>query len=274
VTKGAFRFISGRPDAPGTTSIRTPIASIGVRGTIFDGVVGEDAARIAAGEPGVGPRVRSDPATASLIILRGPGRRTQGRVQPGVIDITSGNRTVTVDRPMRAVFVPAAGMAPIGPFTISPAGLEQVQALIFPSLAQALGLTNAPSGTGFTPPDRSLPLPPGYRGGYPGPGGYPPGPGGYPGQGGYPGEPGGPRGQGPQYPIPNLPFPTDQGGRQQPTRGTPLKTQSGGQTTPSPATVQTPAGGQVTNAGPTPNPTPTPTPTPSPTPTPKYPGKP
>ncbi|MDB5704040.1 MAG: FecR family protein, partial [Sphingomonas bacterium] len=73
VVKGAFRFMSGRPDAKGSSSIRTPVATIGIRGTILDGVVGEDAVRIAAGEQGVGPNVRSDPATASLIILRGPG---------------------------------------------------------------------------------------------------------------------------------------------------------------------------------------------------------
>ena len=155
VTKGAFRFISGRPDTAGSTSVRTPIASIGIRGTIFEGVVGEEAVRIADGERGIGPRVRSDPATASLIILRGPGRGTQGRVRPGVIDVTAGGRTVTIDQPMRAVYVPAAGRAPIGPFVISPAGLQQVQALIFPGVAQAMAFEpNSPTGTGFVPTDR------------------------------------------------------------------------------------------------------------------------
>ena len=245
VTKGAFRFISGRPDAPGSTSIRTPIASIGVRGTIVDGVVGQDAASIAAGEAGVGPRVRGDPATASLIILRGPGRRTQGRVQPGVIDVTSGNRTVTIDRPMRAVYVPAAGMAPIA-FTISAAGLEQVQALIFPALAQALGLRDGQSsGTGFTPPDRSLP---GYRGRYPGPG--------YPGPGGYPDQSGPPGAWGPQYPIP-----TGQGFPPQDPGGSPISPNSSNG-----APVQKKNNNQVNNAGPAPTPTPSP---PN-----KYPGKP
>ena len=82
VTKGAFRFLSGRPDRAGTTSIRTPIATIGVRGTIVEGVVGEQAALIAAGEA-LGRPVRSDPETASLIILRGPGKRTQGQCAAG-----------------------------------------------------------------------------------------------------------------------------------------------------------------------------------------------
>ncbi len=49
----------------------------------------------------------------------------------------SGGRTVTVDRPMRAVYVPRPGAAPIGPFVISPEGLREVQALIFPRWRRA-----------------------------------------------------------------------------------------------------------------------------------------
>ena len=39
VAKGAFRFISGRSihNMPGKTAITTPVASIGVRGTMFEG---------------------------------------------------------------------------------------------------------------------------------------------------------------------------------------------------------------------------------------------
>ena len=292
VTKGAFRFISGRPDAAGSTSVRTPIASIGIRGTIFEGVVGEEAARIAAGEPGVGPRVRSDPATASLIILRGPGRGTQGRVRPGVIDVTAGGRTVTIDRPMLAVYVPAAGRAPIGPFLISPAGLQQVQALIFPGLAQAMAFEpNSRTGTGFVPTDRGgrPPRYPGYRA----PGGNPDdyqGPGGYPGQGGFPGpgrfpdlpQPDGPSGgQGPMSQDPagqgqagqgqKSPDPAGQGqpGQGQPGAGQPSgQGQQPGQGKPKKPNAAPNAQPQTVNQAPAPSPTPTPTPTP------KYPGKP
>lgn len=162
VVKGAFRFMSGRPDAKGSSSIRTPVATIGIRGTIVDGVVGEDAVRIAVGERGVGPGVRSDPATASLIILRGPGRGAQGRVQPGIIDVSSGGRTVTVDLPMRAVYVPRPGAAPIGPFVISPEGLRAVQALIFPSLAPRFGLAPEMAGQPYYPVQPTTrPRPPG-----------------------------------------------------------------------------------------------------------------
>src|SRR3569833_1823845 len=164
VAKGAFRFMSGKPDRAGTTSISTPIASIGVRGTIVEGAVGLTAAEIASGESAVGPRVRIDPATASLLLLRGPGPRTQGRLSPGAIDVTAGGRTASVDQPMRALFVPAPGAAPIGPFIISPRGYAGLRAVLFPLLAQRLGL-NIPGERPFTPygkgqRDERPPMPP------------------------------------------------------------------------------------------------------------------
>ena len=74
VAKGAFRFISGRSihNMPGKTAITTPVASIGVRGTMFEGVVGPDAVKIAARE-GAAAGGKIDPETATLIVLRGPG---------------------------------------------------------------------------------------------------------------------------------------------------------------------------------------------------------
>jgi len=139
VTRGAFRFLSGRRTQGGTSTINTPVGTIGVRGTMLDGVVGENAALIAAGEA-MTRRVRGDPETATLIVLRGPGRATQGDVSPGVIDITASGRTVTVDRPMQAVYVPYPGGPVIGPFPLSNSGLMQLQAVLFPALAQRLGL--------------------------------------------------------------------------------------------------------------------------------------
>jgi hypothetical protein len=252
VVKGAFRFMSGRPDRAGTTSVRTPIASIGIRGTIVEGVVGAAAAEIAAGEDAVGPRVRSDPNTASLILLRGPGQRTQGRLSPGALDITAGGRTVSVTQPMRAVFVPAAGMAPIGPFVISARGYGQMRALLFPLLAQRLGL-NIPGERPFTPygngqrDDR--PLPPPGRYGYPGAEG-----------------PQGPRS--PQYGTPGFPdsgqglpdFPREpQGGQGTQSQRSPA------------ATMQQPAGQPAPTPSSQPSPKYSPQPSPSPTPVPRKP---
>ncbi|HVR92175.1 MAG TPA: FecR domain-containing protein [Novosphingobium sp.] len=152
VAQGAFRFMSGRADRRGTSSINTPIAAIGVRGTIVEGVIGPDAVAIARSEPGVPRNTPADPATASLIILRGPGAGTQAGLVPGAIDVTGGNHTVSLDQPLQAVYVPAPGAAPIGPFTISLPGLARVHALIFPSLASRPGLVRSGGGTPYPLP--------------------------------------------------------------------------------------------------------------------------
>lgn len=156
VAKGAFRFMSGRPDRGGNASVSTPVATIGIRGTIFDGVVGADAIAIASGEHAIDRSIRGDPATASLIILRGPGQRTQGKAVPGAITVTAAGQTVSLDRPLLAAYVPAQGVAPIGPFTISLSGLARVQTLIFPSLAEHLASRSPVAGTAYQPasPDR------------------------------------------------------------------------------------------------------------------------
>jgi hypothetical protein len=132
VARGAFRFMSGRnlrhPSGPAT--VRTPVATIGVRGTIFEGVVGEDAIRIASREPAVGKKVKARKDEASLIVLRGPGPRTQGDTRPGAIDVAVGASQVTLDRPGLALYAPRVGAPPIGPFPISAAGLMAFQSLL------------------------------------------------------------------------------------------------------------------------------------------------
>lgn len=132
VTRGAFRFMSGRAAgrASGPATVRTPVATIGIRGTIFEGVVGEDAVRIARAEPAVGKKVKSDKDEASLIVLRGPGPSAQGDVVPGAIDVTVGDRTVALDGPGLALYAPRRGAPPIGPFRISAAGLQALQSLL------------------------------------------------------------------------------------------------------------------------------------------------
>ncbi|WP_374147668.1 FecR domain-containing protein [Sphingomonas sp. 28-63-12] len=123
VARGTFRFMSSRAlhASPGQSSISTPIATIGVRGTIVEGAVGADALRIAAGEAGLG-RYTADPAAASLILLRGPGPNAQGGATPGAIDVTVGGVTLSVERPGYALFAPGAGQPLIGPFLLSSAG--------------------------------------------------------------------------------------------------------------------------------------------------------
>ncbi|HYI41590.1 MAG TPA: FecR family protein [Allosphingosinicella sp.] len=132
VTRGAFRFMSGRTlrSPSGPVSVRTPVATIGIRGTIFEGVVGEDAIEIAEREPAVGRKVKSKKDEASLIVLRGPGPRTQGDTRPGAVDVTVGASVVTLDRPGLALYAPRVGAPPIGPFPISAAGLQALQSLL------------------------------------------------------------------------------------------------------------------------------------------------
>lgn len=167
VAKGAFRFMSGRASRGGSSSIATPVASIGIRGTIVDGVVGADAIAVASGERGAGSTHGADPQSATLVILRGPGAATRGNVIPGAITVSAGGKTVSLDRPLLAVFVPRAGAQPVGPFAISLSGLMRVQGLIFPSLdAWRVATRPAATGTYVVPPTRQVrrvrPIPGGY----------------------------------------------------------------------------------------------------------------
>lgn len=237
VAKGALRFMSGGAHGKGGASIRTPIATIGIRGTIVDAVVGEEAVAIARHERALsalaGGNLASDPATASLIVLRGPGPRDR---RPGAISVTAGGKTVDLDRPLLAVFVPGPGQPPIGPFTISLPGQATLNDLVLPRLDPRL-----PEGADWREltPGRERPAP-------------------------YPGGPippeflnGGQRG-GPGIPDVPLRFPRNPGLGQ----GAPAPASTGG---PSPAPNPAPAPGP-TPPPPTPTPTPTTAPSPSPSP--------
>lgn len=131
VVKGAFRFMSGKATrgAPGQSSVTTPVGSIGIRGTIFEGAVGADAVRIARGEAAVG-NAAADSEKALLVVLRGPGQATQGDEKPGAIDVTTSQSTTALERPGMALFVPGPDRKPIGPFMLSDAGLDALHALL------------------------------------------------------------------------------------------------------------------------------------------------
>lgn len=133
VAKGAFRFMSGRSLRNGSTrsSIKTPVASIGIRGTIIEGVVGEEAIDIARREPGIDRDFVADPETATLIVLRGPGRNAEG-VQHGAIDVSVGDLAIPMEDAGLALFIPGPGQAPIGPFMLSQRGTESLRDLLAP----------------------------------------------------------------------------------------------------------------------------------------------
>ncbi|MEP7006343.1 MAG: hypothetical protein ABI810_10185 [Sphingomonas bacterium] len=132
VAKGAFRFISGKPlhANPGQSAIRTPIVSIGIRGTIVEGAIGADAIRIARGEIAIPQSFTADPENASLIFLRGPGANAQGGEQPGAIDVTAGVITISVTGSGNAMFAPGPGQPLIGPFVLSASGSAALSDLL------------------------------------------------------------------------------------------------------------------------------------------------
>ena len=90
VTKGAFRFVSGRisQSRPRNASVQTPSATIGIRGTMIEGIVGADAVALAqlagidTGSASLGE--------ASIAILRGPGPRRNSIDRRGEIVVANG----------------------------------------------------------------------------------------------------------------------------------------------------------------------------------------
>ena len=132
VARGAFRFMSGQPNRGNSTTISSPVATIGIRGTIIEGVVGEGARDLAKREAKPVRDADADKKTATLVVLRGPGPNTDPGAEVGSASVTSGGVTVELTEPMQAAFVPRAGAAPIGPFRISPEGLTGLHQQLSP----------------------------------------------------------------------------------------------------------------------------------------------
>jgi len=250
VAKGALRFMSGRAGGGADRSITSPSATIGVRGTLLDVVVGGEAVAIARGEREVRDVDQHDPATATLVVLRGPGPRRQGNDAPGEVDVAAGGETVTLDNPLEAAYVPYAGARPI-PFTISSPGVARLNDMLLQP-REILYDPDAPGQPTMPQPERDRPY---YD--------YPP-PGGFGGDG--------PRPSGGGYGPGNIPglnvLPTAPNRPERPTR-------PGRETQPMPNPGQTstpPSDNRPTGTINTPEPTPTPTPTstPQPSPTPTY----
>lgn len=130
VAKGAFRFMSGHSlSGFGHNAINTPVATIGVRGTIVEGVVGNGAAHVLAQQPNL-PPFAGDPSGINLIVLNGPGHGSQGFDKPGAIDVTAGGVTVTIDHPGQAVIIWGPGQPPYGPFDLSDAAFDELSFLL------------------------------------------------------------------------------------------------------------------------------------------------
>lgn len=124
VTTGAFRFMSGNigKKNPTNAKISTPSATIGIRGTFLEGIVGIDA--IALAQLGGIPTGGANSGSASIIILRGPGPNSNTMDTPGALSVTTAGGTQSVTAPNYAIFDPGNGEPPIGPFLVTPAMQE------------------------------------------------------------------------------------------------------------------------------------------------------
>ena len=119
VAKGAFRFMSGNIGRanPTNASVSTPSATIGIRGTFFEGIVGEDAVAL-AGLAGINT-ANANFDGASITVLRGPRSGSNTLDNAGIIQVANSVSSITLVRPGYAVFAPSAGAAPIGPFKLT-----------------------------------------------------------------------------------------------------------------------------------------------------------
>lgn len=135
VSKGMFRFMSGKISKSGVdaVNINTPVSSMGIRGTMVEGLIGPNAIKLAQAEGIIPAGTALDQNGATVITLRGPGENTSGTNTKGEISITSGKHTEIVTGSRGSVFVPYAGAAPIT-FSIS-----------------AIGFANFTQGVGTTP---------------------------------------------------------------------------------------------------------------------------
>lgn len=116
VTKGAFRFITGKVARrdPGRMRVATPVATIGIRGTMVAGQVG---------------------ANEATVVLLGPGLDNNADERGGAITVSNEQGSVDVDRDGWGVTV-RAGQAPSDPFRLTPGQLDGILA----------GVASAPQG--------------------------------------------------------------------------------------------------------------------------------
>lgn len=136
VSKGAFRFMSGRKSTRSSATVDFSVGTIGIRGTALDGVVGKDAVEIARKEPFL-DGVKSDKDSAMLVVLRGPGANQRGDLDIGLAEVSAAGKTVTLDQPILAAYIPRPGAQPIGPFPLSASGLSKLQDMLAPSVTSA-----------------------------------------------------------------------------------------------------------------------------------------
>ncbi len=121
VQKGMFRFMSGNisKSGPDSVSIETPIASMGIRGTMVEGLIGPEAIEMAQNAGVLPESAQVDTENATLFVLRGPGKNSTSNNKRGEISVTSAGNTVIVKKSGMAVFVADKNTPPSRPFELS-----------------------------------------------------------------------------------------------------------------------------------------------------------
>jgi hypothetical protein len=146
VAKGAFRFASGKTTRGASRqAITTPVASIGVRGTIVEGIVGPEALELLRQQQGV-PDYTGDPENMLVVVLRGPSGQAETFDTPGAVDVEGGGSSYTLDRPGQTLIVTSDGV--FGPFELPDGVSAQLIALLIPSPTAA---DNSAPGEGIDP---------------------------------------------------------------------------------------------------------------------------
>ncbi|MDB5472047.1 MAG: FecR family protein [Caulobacter sp.] len=156
VAKGAFRFASsGKGSKPDGVRFNTPLAAIGIRGTVLEGVVGPDALNVIGSGPWLAI-LSLDPETATVIVLR-----------EGIIEVRFGDETIVLDEPGEAIVLGGSRRSTV--FQIPAPATGRLDALLAPRGVGPRPLpTNDPpqtadAGDKSPPPAPDKPRPPRRR---------------------------------------------------------------------------------------------------------------
>jgi len=116
VLKGAFRFVSGKvaKNEPSKMNVKTPVGTIGIRGTSAAGVITP-----------IDPNKPGGPVTGTFVLL-GPGAGNNAGERAGRILISNGGTTVEISRSGFGTVVASPTLPPGTPVRVDPAVVAQL----------------------------------------------------------------------------------------------------------------------------------------------------
>jgi len=116
VLKGAFRFVSGKvaKNEPSKMNVKTPVGTIGIRGTSAAGVITP-----------IDPNTPGGPVTGTFVLL-GPGAGNNAGERVGRILISNGGTTVEISRSGFGTVVDSPTLPPGTPVRVDPAVVAQL----------------------------------------------------------------------------------------------------------------------------------------------------